>query len=123
MFINDIVMNGPDDHASIEPLSHQWKVFTDLNSGNSRINCGIGGAGLPAALSWIADDFGIPRINLAGPTTEPDKNAASGLSQTPAVGQRGVSTEYGRKRGRGGGRTCQESSSINAVVCHSELVS
>jgi hypothetical protein len=78
MFINDIVMAGPNENGAIKDPGSLGQVFTDLHARDRRLDRVVGRTRL--FLLWIPTPLGIESIDVAGSTSQPDEDAAVSLA-------------------------------------------
>ena len=64
MLVNHVMVQTPDDDATIEPSRQSRKVFTDLHAFDCRINSRVMGTGPFSTLLRISERFGIEGVDV-----------------------------------------------------------
>ena len=64
MLVNDVMMQTPDDDATIEPSCQSRQVFADLHAFDGRIDGRVMGTGAFCALLGISERFWIESVDV-----------------------------------------------------------
>ena len=75
VFVNYIVIEGANQNTSIEAIRQLRQVFANKFALNRSLDFSIRGTRFLVFPSWVANSFGVERVDVTGSSAQPDKNA------------------------------------------------